>query len=204
MSEPSSTHAGAARIDRWLFAVRLAGSRVLAAAAEQADFDYSPLDRARISHTLAMALTALAEAVDDDNLYDHALAAFDQALAVLEPVRALALRAVTAHDRAACVARRAERRGDARALAQAELSFRAELAVRDAGADPVAWAVTQLALTRIYIAQAELLGGTPPPPEAAMALTEALEVFTERGLKTLAGTAQDQLTRLKGVMVRDD
>ncbi len=33
MSEPSSTHAGAARIDRWLFAVRLAGSRVLAAAA---------------------------------------------------------------------------------------------------------------------------------------------------------------------------
>jgi ribosome-associated heat shock protein Hsp15 len=32
MSEPS-THAGAARIDRWLFAVRLAGSRALAAAA---------------------------------------------------------------------------------------------------------------------------------------------------------------------------
>jgi ribosome-associated heat shock protein Hsp15 len=32
MSEPSSTHAGVARIDRWLFAVRLAGSRVLAAA----------------------------------------------------------------------------------------------------------------------------------------------------------------------------
>ncbi len=33
MSEPSSTHAGAARIDRWLFAVRLAPSRTLAAAA---------------------------------------------------------------------------------------------------------------------------------------------------------------------------
>jgi ribosome-associated heat shock protein Hsp15 len=32
-SEPSSTQAGAARIDRWLFAVRLAGSRVLAAQA---------------------------------------------------------------------------------------------------------------------------------------------------------------------------
>jgi ribosome-associated heat shock protein Hsp15 len=29
MAEPSSTQAGAARIDRWLFAVRLAGSRVL-------------------------------------------------------------------------------------------------------------------------------------------------------------------------------
>jgi ribosome-associated heat shock protein Hsp15 len=33
MSEPSSTQAGASRIDRWLFAVRLAGSRVLAAQA---------------------------------------------------------------------------------------------------------------------------------------------------------------------------
>jgi ribosome-associated heat shock protein Hsp15 len=33
MSEPSSTSAGAARVDRWLFAVRLYGSRPLAAQA---------------------------------------------------------------------------------------------------------------------------------------------------------------------------
>jgi ribosome-associated heat shock protein Hsp15 len=33
MSEPSSTHPGAARIDRWLFAVRLYGARTLAAEA---------------------------------------------------------------------------------------------------------------------------------------------------------------------------
>lgn len=33
MSEPSSTQPGAARIDRWLFAVRLYGSRPLSAAA---------------------------------------------------------------------------------------------------------------------------------------------------------------------------
>jgi ribosome-associated heat shock protein Hsp15 len=33
MSEPSSTHPGTARIDRWLFAVRLYGSRTLAAEA---------------------------------------------------------------------------------------------------------------------------------------------------------------------------
>jgi ribosome-associated heat shock protein Hsp15 len=33
MSEPSSTPAGAARIDRWLFAVRLYGSRTLASEA---------------------------------------------------------------------------------------------------------------------------------------------------------------------------
>lgn len=33
MSEPSSERPGAARLDRWLFAVRLMGSRVLASAA---------------------------------------------------------------------------------------------------------------------------------------------------------------------------
>jgi ribosome-associated heat shock protein Hsp15 len=33
MSEPSRAHPGAARIDRWLFAVRLAGSRALASSA---------------------------------------------------------------------------------------------------------------------------------------------------------------------------
>jgi ribosome-associated heat shock protein Hsp15 len=33
MSEPSSTHPGAARVDRWLFAVRLYGSRTLASEA---------------------------------------------------------------------------------------------------------------------------------------------------------------------------
>ena len=176
--------------------------RVLAAAAEQADFDYSPLDRARISHCLAGALTALAEAADDEGLYDHALAAFDQALAFIEPVKGLALRAFVAQDRAACVARRAERSGDAHALAEAESAFRAELAVCNAAADPVAWAVTQLALTRIYLAQAEILGGEPAPAGAAVAVTEALDVFTERGLKSLAETAQDQLTRLKDMSAR--
>jgi hypothetical protein len=175
--------------------------RVLAAAAEHTDFDHSPLDRARLSHGLALALTALAEAVDDEGLYDHALAAFDQALAVLEPARTLALRALAAHDRAACVARRAERAGDATALAQAESAFRAELAARDASADPVAWAVTQLALTRVYAARAELSGGALPG-DATVALTEALDVFTERGLKSLAEAAQNALERLKGLTAK--
>ena len=178
------------------------GVRVMAAAAEHADFDYSPLDRARISHGLAVALVSLAEAVDDEGMYDHALAAFDQALAFLEPVKGLALRAMAAHDRAACVARRAERRGDAHALSVAESAFRAELAARDAAADPVGWAVTQLALTRVYVAQAELLGGEAPPRGAAVALTEALDVFTERGLKTLAEATQDQLARLRDVAAK--
>ena len=172
---------------------------ILAAAAENADFDHSPFDRARISHTLGLALAALAEASDDEGLFDHALAALDQALAALPDGEGLTLRAVASHDRAACVARRAERSGDAKALARAESLFRAELSVRDAAADPTAWAVTQLALTRIYVAQAALPGGAAPPASASVALTEALDVFVERGLKSLAEIAQTALEQLREI-----
>jgi ribosome-associated heat shock protein Hsp15 len=52
MSEPSSTHAGAARIDRWLFAVRLAGSRVLAAAAVSGGRVHINGERVKAAHRL--------------------------------------------------------------------------------------------------------------------------------------------------------
>ena len=172
---------------------------VLAAAAEHADFAYSPFDQARISHSLALALASLAEASDDEGLFDHALAAHDQALALLPEGEGLSLRAVAAHDRAGCVARRAERNADGAALSRAESLFRADLAARNAAADPAAWAVTQLALARIYVAQAGLVGGAPPPEGASVALTEALDVFIERGLKTLAETAQTALEQLREI-----
>jgi hypothetical protein len=171
--------------------------RALAAAAEHADFEHSPLDRARISHSLALALQALAEACDDDGMFDHAMGAFDQAVVAISAGQAKPLAAMIVHDRAVCVARRAERHGDAAALARAEEAFRSELASLDASADPVAWAVTQLALGRVYVAQSGLLGGELPPPQAALALTESLEVFTERGMKTLAEAAQAGLERLR-------
>jgi len=172
--------------------------RVLAAAAEHIDFDHSPLDRARLSHTLALALEALSEACGDEGLLDHALAAFDQALVVLEPSQARALRAHAAYDRAACVARRAEREGDSEALVHAESAFRAELSRRDGPVDPATWAVAQLALARVYDARAALEGEASRPKEAAVALTEALDVFTELGLKTLAEAAQAALERARG------
>jgi len=165
----------------------------LAAAAEQADFDYSPLDRARICHAMGLGLQALTETVEE-TAYDHALSAFDQALVALAPVPALPLRAMVIYDRAGCVASRAERRGD---LARAEAEFKAELARRGAAADPVAWAVAQLALSRVYEARAELVGDEAPPPETAIALTEAFEVFTEQGLKTLAEAADAGLAKFR-------
>jgi hypothetical protein len=172
--------------------------RILAAAAAESDYDYSPLDRARASHALALALASLAEATEDRGFYDHALAAFDQALASLEASHGLAMRPRVAHDRAACTARMAELAGDAAALARAEEGFRAELAGRNAAEDPVAWAVVQVALARIYVAQSRLLGGERPPRDAAVCLTEAMDVFVERGMKSMAEAAQEGLERLRG------
>jgi ribosome-associated heat shock protein Hsp15 len=52
MAEPSSTQAGAARIDRWLFAVRLAPSRSLAAAAVSGGRVHINGARAKAAHPL--------------------------------------------------------------------------------------------------------------------------------------------------------
>lgn len=172
--------------------------RVLAAAAEHIDFDHSPLDRARLSHALGLALEALAEVCGDEGLVDHALAAFDQAMVVLEPTQARAARAAAAYDRASCITRRAEHQGDAEALARAEAVFRTELSRRSGPLDPIAWAVVQLALARVYDARAVLQGRSSRPPEASVALTEALDVFVEQGLKTLAEAAQAALARARG------
>ncbi len=60
------------------------------------------------------------------------------------------------------------------------------------------WAVAQLGLARVYDARAAVEGGTPRPDGLAVALTEALDVFTEQGLKTLAEEAQAALARLRG------
>jgi ribosome-associated heat shock protein Hsp15 len=50
MSEPSSTQAGAARIDRWLFAVRLAASRGLAGQAASGGRVHINGERVKASH----------------------------------------------------------------------------------------------------------------------------------------------------------
>jgi len=104
---------------------------------------------------------------------------------------------VVAHDRAACLARRAERSGDLGALAEAESAFKAELIEGGSGGDPVAWAVTQVALARIYEVRADLSDASGDRSKAAYALTEALDVFAERGLKSLSDVAQSALDRVR-------
>ena len=173
------------------------GSAILAAVVEEIPIGHSPLDAARAGHALGLVLQSLGEACDEEILFDRAVVAFAPALEALDEQPLLPLRAIVAHDAAVCLARRAERRGDLVALERAETAFRDALKARSAAADPLSWAVTQVALARIYEAEAELRGDTGERADAAFALASALDVFAERGLRSLSDIALTALERVK-------
>ncbi|MBC6980937.1 hypothetical protein [Caulobacter sp. 17J80-11] len=158
--------------------------------------DHSPLDWARFQHALGQALQALGEASDSDAAFEQAEVSYDEALDAAIGT-ALVMRATIASDRAACVARRAERRGDLTALARAEAAFRSELAGAKPEADPSGWAVIQANLGRLYEARAELLGEFRERDAAVYAYEAALDVFCEQGLRTLAVIAAEGLERVR-------
>jgi tetratricopeptide (TPR) repeat protein len=173
------------------------GVAVLKAAVAAASPQHAPLDAARASHALGLSLQAMGEACEEEVLFDRAVAAFSPALEALDRASALPYRAIVAHDGAVCLARRAERRGDLKALEQAEYGFRVALKTCNAAVDPLSWAVTQLALARIYEAQSALRPDTGERSDAAFALTAVLDVFSERGLRTLSAATLSALDRLK-------
>jgi hypothetical protein len=173
------------------------GIRLLVDILEQLTHDHSPLDWARVQHALGCALQALAEATDSEPAYDQAKAAFDRAIRVYDRRPALSARSNAANNRASCLARRSERRGDLAALGEAEAAFKGELTAGPARNDPLAWAVAQMNLARIYEARDEIRGRADEREAALLALAEALEVFTDRGLKTLAEAAAAGVERLK-------
>ncbi len=172
-------------------------SAALATVVDEIPAGHSPLDAARAGHALGLVLQSLGEACDEDALFDRAIAAFAPALEALDAAQLLPLRSIVAHDGAVCLARRAERRGDLLSLERAEAAFRDALKTRSAAADPLSWAVTQVALARIYEAEAELRGDTGERADAAFALASALEVFAERGLRSLSDMALTALERVK-------
>ena len=174
------------------------GVKLLVDALEYVAEDHSPLDHARLQQALGCALQALGEATDSDRALDQAQVCFDRSVRVYDQRPALAARATAANNRAACLARRAERRGDLPTLAQAETAFKAELVNGPARTDPLAWAVAQMNLARIYEARDEIRGMGDERDAALLALSEAREVFIERGLKSLAESATAGLERLRG------
>ncbi len=172
-------------------------SSLLAEVREDIPMEHSPLDMARANHALGLVLQSLGEACEEEALFDRAGAAFALALTAVEGAPLLPFRSILAHDGAACLARRAERRGDLASLERAEAAFRDALKTRSAAADPLAWAVTQVALARIYEAEADLRGDTGERADAAFALASALDVFAEKGLRSLSDVALTALERVK-------
>jgi hypothetical protein len=172
------------------------GVAALRRVADEVDAQESPLDVARARHVLGLELQALGEIFDDASLFDAALLAFRPALEALEKVPQLPLRAYVAHDAADCLARRAERLRDLDALTRAEVVFLDELKIRPPSKDPLSWAVAQVALARIYAAQADLLDDEDRRRRATFALSSALEVFAEKGLRSLSEGAVAALHRL--------
>ena len=146
---------------------------------------------------LGVVLMALGEACDDDRLFDEAISAFDRALEAFEAHPDVAQRPVCAYDRAVAITRRAERHGDVLSLDYAERAFKAELSGLEPQLDPVAWAVMQVALARVYAARAELTGDERERSRASLALATALDVFTERGLRSLAEVVMTHLEQIK-------
>ena len=176
----------------------LEGVDVIALAIDLITADHSPMDWARLHHSLGVALMALGEAGDNDAAFDRALQAFATALKVLDRAPSVALRTLAAQDRAACLVRRAELRGDALALDEAEAILRGELGAMRAPPEPVAWAVLQLNLARVYMAQSAIRGrDRGESSRAAEALLAALDVFAERGLRSLAAAAHSALDALR-------
>ncbi len=176
----------------------LDGLDALTAAIDLVTPEHSPLDYARLNHAYGLGLEALGEAGESEAAFDRALKSFGKALTVLNATPNVALRTIAVQDRAACLVRRAEIRGDSFALDEAEAVMRGELANLRPGPDPVAWAVLQLNLARIYMAQAKARGcDRGEGARAGEALSAALDVFAERGLRTLSAAADCGLEELR-------
>ncbi len=160
------------------------------------DYEHSPLDWVEHKHVLAMGLQALGELTLSEEVYDKAMAIYD--LALKRPMqKQLALRAQLANNRAACLAKHAELKGDLKSLEKAEHAFKAELRGVKPQEDPVGWAILQSNLARLYVARGDITGFMLERAEAAYALEAAHEIFVEHGMSALAETAQAHLDRVR-------
>lgn len=173
------------------------GVSVLADALDVIAPHHSPLDWARLQHSLAVALGALAGASDSEHAFEQALSCFDRTLVLLDDQPAISLKAAASANRAACLARRAELTGDLAEIDQAIEALKSELHLQSADLDPVAWAVCQVDLARLYEIRMQVRGSRAGEvAAAALALSSALDVFAEQGLRTMSDGAVRALDRL--------
>ncbi|OYU71719.1 MAG: hypothetical protein CFE28_13845 [Alphaproteobacteria bacterium PA2] len=175
----------------------LDGVNLLSGLLKEFSKDQSPMDWARIQTALAQALQALGEATASEQAFEQAVTCYDRANTVFKTVPALALGAFATSNRAVCLSRSAELSGDLTVLDAAEAAFRMELLGFAAGRNPTAWALLQVNLARLYEARMDITGvDKGERAAAATALSAALDVFSEQGLRSLSVIASDALERL--------
>ena len=161
------------------------GVEILVAALDALTPDHSPLDWARMQQSLAVALQSLGEGSQTDRAFEHALTCYDRALWATRRQPALMLRSTLAQNRAQCLARRAEQGADPGMIDDAISELRCDLARLSPGRDPVGWAILQVDLAQLYMARLRLLGRDGDRAAAGLALSSAIEVFGEHGLRSL-------------------
>ena len=160
------------------------------------DYEHSPLDWVEHKQALAMGLQALGELTLNQEVCDQAIAMYDMALK--RPMqKQLTLRAQLVNNRAVCLARHAELKGDLTSLDAAEAAFKEELRTLKPQDDPIGWAIVQSNLARLYVARGDITGFMMDRAEAAYALEAAHEIFAEHGMTGMAETAQAQLCRVR-------
>jgi tetratricopeptide (TPR) repeat protein len=173
------------------------GVELLVSAIDSVTPDHSPLDWARLQYALAHALQALGEGSETDRAFEHALSCYQRALWVTREQPALALRALLSQDQARCLARRAELAAEPELLDDAILFLLQDLQKIHPGRDPVGWAIVQVNLAQLYLARLDLHGGDKDRAAAALALSAAIEVFGEHGLRSLIDHATEALEGLE-------
>src|ERR1035437_5696972 len=95
-----------------------------------------------------------------------------------------------------CGPRRAELAADPGMLDEAIADLRTDLARLAPGRDPVGWAIAQVDLAQLYAARLDLCGDDADRAAAGMALSMAVDVFGEHGLRSLTDQACATLERL--------
>jgi tetratricopeptide (TPR) repeat protein len=173
------------------------GVEMLVAAIDAVTPDHSPLDWARLQSALAHALQALGEGSETDRAFEHALSCYQRALWVTREQPALALRAALSQDQARCLARRAELAAEPELLDEAIRFLLQDLQALHPQRDPVGWAIAQVNLAQLYLARLDLHGGAKDRAAAALALSSAIEVFGEHGLRSLIDHATATLEGLE-------
>lgn len=174
------------------------GVDALAGALEQVAREHSPLDWARIQAGLGQALIVLGETSDNPRAFEQAVTCFDRAELVLREQPVLALRAQAAGARAMALGRQAELTGDLAVLDVAVAALKTELCRIRPSVEPVAWAVAQLNLARLYETRADITGRDDGGLAAAsVALATAMDVFAEEGMRSLTDLAHQALERLR-------